>query len=100
MSIPIKSRPFDSADEAAVDALLGILPKSISDKHEYGGYIFQIGTPRPKYYYTVPLVKSSQPTGGRFRLPNHPQEQSLLPRCIRIPSTRTGMARKVSLVLL
>src|SRR4051812_46472754 len=40
---------------------------------------------------------------GRYRLSNYPynpQEQSLLPKSIRIHSMRTFMARKVSLVLL
>jgi hypothetical protein len=79
MSSPVvKSRPFDSADEAAVDALLCILPTSIREKHEYGGYIFQIGTPRPKFYYTIPLVRSSEPTGGTLPPPRPPPGAKLI----------------------
>jgi hypothetical protein len=55
------SLPFASADQAAVDALTRTLPRSIEDKWEYGGYIFQIGT---KFVYDVPLKKSSEPQGG------------------------------------
>jgi hypothetical protein len=59
------SLPFGTADEAAVDALSGILPKSIKEQHEYGGFIFQSGSgPRAKFFYTIPLEKSSEPRGG------------------------------------
>jgi hypothetical protein len=65
-----KSLPFSTADEAAVDALLGILPKSIKEQHEYGGYIIQIGAgQQAKFFYTIPLVRSSEPRGGTLPPP-------------------------------
>ena len=65
-----KSLLFDTADKAAVDALLGILPKSIEQKHEYGGFIFQSGSgQQAKFFYTVPLEKSSEPKGGTLPPP-------------------------------
>jgi hypothetical protein len=65
-----KSLPFGTAAEAAVDALLGILPKSIKEQHEYGGYIFQIGSgQQAKFFYTIPLERSSEPRGGTLPPP-------------------------------
>lgn len=74
-----KSRPFGTADEAAVDALLGILPKSIEKKHEYGGYIFQIGSgQQAKFFYNIPLEMSSEPRGGRLPPPKLPPGAKLI----------------------
>jgi hypothetical protein len=93
------SPPFRTADEAAVDALLGILPKSIKEQHEYGGYIVQIGSgQKARFFYTIPLERTSQPEGGT-QVPYKPLPGAkLIATCIRIHSTRTRMARKVSLV--
>jgi len=64
------SLPFDTADKAAVDALSGILPKSIKEQQEYGGFIFQIGSgPRAKFHFAIPLEKSSEPKGGTLPPP-------------------------------
>ena len=65
-----KSLPFGTADEAAVDALLGILPKSIKEQHEYGGFIFQSGSgQQAQFFYTTPLERSTEPTGGTLPPP-------------------------------
>ena len=65
-----KSLPFDTADKAAVAALVGILPKSIKEQHEYGGYIFQSGSgQQAKFFYTIPLERSSEPRGGTLPPP-------------------------------
>lgn len=65
-----KSLPFGTADEAAVDALLGILPKSIKEQHEFGGYIFKIGSgQQAKFFFTIPLVRTSEPDGGTLPPP-------------------------------
>ena len=65
-----KSLPFRTADEAAVAALDGILPKSIKEQHEYGGYIFQTGSgQQARFFYTIPLERSSEPSGGTLRPP-------------------------------
>jgi hypothetical protein len=74
-----KSLPFSTADEAAVDALVGILPKSMKEQHEYGGYIFQIGSgQQAKFFYTTPLERSSEPRGGTLPPPRLPQEAKLV----------------------
>jgi hypothetical protein len=70
-----QSIPFDSADAAAVAALDGILPKSITEKHEFGGYIFQIGN---KFFFTTPLVRTSEPRGGTLAPPTLPQRAKLI----------------------
>jgi hypothetical protein len=65
-----QSLPFRTADEAAVAALDGILPKSIKEQHEYGGFIFQIGSgQQARFFYTTPLERSSEPRGGTLRPP-------------------------------
>jgi len=67
-----KSLPFATADKAAVDALLGILPKSIKEQHEYGGYIYMLetgGGQQGKFFYTIPLERSSEPRGGAMPPP-------------------------------
>lgn len=74
-----QSHPFATADEAAVDALLGILPKSIKEQWEYGGYIFQSGSGRQaKFFYTIPLEKNSEPRGGQQTPPRPPQGAKLI----------------------
>lgn len=70
------SLPFHSADKAAVYALSHQLETSIKDKWEYGGYIFRIGT---KYFYDVPLKKSSEPEGGTMApVPTLPRGATLV----------------------
>ena len=70
------SLPFDSADKAAVHALQAYLPKSMQHpKWEYGGYIFKIGT---KFFYDIPLKKSSEPRGGRLTPPTLPPGATLV----------------------
>ena len=73
----LKSRLFKTADEAAVDALRGALPKSMREKHEYGGFIYRIGSP-PKFFYCTPLVKTSQPKGGSLTTPAKPPGATLV----------------------
>ena len=61
----VNSLPFDTADEAAVAALLGILPKSIKEQHEFGGYIVRAGGRQARFFSTpFPLQRSSKPRGG------------------------------------
>ena len=73
------SLPFRTADEAAVDALRGILPKSIKEQHEYGGFIFQIGSGQQvRFFYTIPLVRSSKPEGGTLPPPLIPPGAKLI----------------------
>lgn len=72
-----KSRLFKTADEAAVDALRGALPKSMREKHEYGGFIYRIGSP-PKFFYMTPLLKSSQPRGGSLTVSATPPGAKLV----------------------
>jgi Domain of unknown function (DUF4329) len=72
------SLAFRTADEAAVDALLSILPKSIEEKHEYGGYIWQIGSGQRSFFYTIPLEKSSEPQGGTLPPPRRPPGAKLV----------------------
>ena len=70
------SLPFDTADKAAVHALLAYLPKSMQHPlWEYGGYIFKIGA---KFYYDIPLKKSSEPRGGTLPPPTLPPRATLV----------------------
>ena len=74
-----QSLPFRTADEAAVDALLGILPKSVKELHEYGGYIFRIGSgQQARFFYTTPLEESSDPEGGTLPPPRLPPGAKLI----------------------
>src|SRR5262249_36331883 len=74
-----QSLPFRTADEAAVDALLRILKKSIHEQYEYGGYIFKIGSgQKAKFYYTTPLERTSEPRGGTLAPPRLPREAKLI----------------------
>jgi hypothetical protein len=73
------SLPFGTADDAAVNALDGILPKSIKERQEYGGYIFQIGSgQQAKFFYTIPLERSSEPRGGTLPPPRLPPGAKLI----------------------
>jgi hypothetical protein len=64
------SLPFDTADKAAIDALVGILPKSMKEQHEYGGYIFRTGSGRQsRFCYSLPLARTSKPIGGTLPPP-------------------------------
>jgi hypothetical protein len=74
-----QSLPFGTADEAAIAALDGIMQKSIKERQEYGGYIFQIGSGKEaKFYYTTPLDKSSDPRGGTLPPPKLPADAKLI----------------------
>jgi hypothetical protein len=63
------SLPFRTADEAAVAALLDILPTSIKKQHEFGGFIFRTGSGRQARFFSTPPVMSSGPTGGTLEAP-------------------------------
>jgi hypothetical protein len=69
------SLPFKTADEAAVAALLEILPKSIKQLHEYGGYIYKIDG---KFYYNKPMEMTSDPDGGTYPAPRPPARAKLV----------------------
>jgi len=70
------SIPFNTADAAAVDALTGILKKSIDEKQEYGGFIFR--NQQGRFFYTIPLVRSSQADGGTLPPPSIPRGAKLV----------------------
>lgn len=73
------SHPFDSADQAAIDALVGIMPKSMQKHHEYGGYIFQMESGgKTKFFYLIPLEMSSEPKGGTLPPPKLPKGAKLV----------------------
>jgi len=70
---------FRTADEAAVAALVGILQKSIDEKHEFGGFIFQTGSGRQaRFAFSVPLEKSSDARGGTLSPPRIPSGAKLV----------------------
>jgi|tagenome__1003787_1003787.scaffolds.fasta_scaffold20630653_1 hypothetical protein len=79
----VNSLPFRTADEAAVAALRDILPKSIKEQHEFGGYILQTGSGQQARFFSTPfpLQRSSEPRGGTLpplKLPLQPPGAKLV----------------------
>jgi hypothetical protein len=79
----VNSLPFRTADEAAVAALLDILPKSIKEQQEYGGYILRIGSGQQIRFVSTPfpLQRTSKPKGGKLpplKLPLQPPGAKLV----------------------